>query len=83
MTSHEFLATLQVNNGWEIESITSDSLIEDAVSWDSMAILGFLAAADKQLGVHVNADKVVAARTVGELLSLVATGISEIENKHQ
>jgi acyl carrier protein len=77
MTSHEFLQILRENNGWDITSITNDSRIEDAVSWDSMAILGFLAASDKHLNINANADEVIAANTIGELFSLIAGGLTD------
>lgn len=77
MTSHEFLKVLQENNGWDITSITNESRIEDAVSWDSMAILGFLAASDKYLSINANADEVIAANTIGELFLLIKGGLTD------
>jgi len=77
VTSHEFLSILQTDYGWETESITDESRIEEAIQWDSMEILGFISAADRHLAISVDAEKVVAATTIGELLVLVADGITK------
>ena len=77
MTSHEFLTLLQNDYGWETESITHKSRIEDAVQWDSLEMLGFISVADKHLAISVDAERVVTATTIADLLALVADGITK------
>lgn len=52
-----------------------EMLLNHLAGWDSMTAMGFLAMADKKYGVAVSAAKLLEAKTVADLASLV--GVSQ------
>jgi acyl carrier protein len=44
--------------------------------WDSMAILGFIALADEQLGAEVDPQAAAEAKSMGELVQLVRSHLA-------
>ncbi|WP_404431827.1 acyl carrier protein [Microbacterium lacus] len=47
----------------------------DALGWDSLANISFIADVDTATGVTIDADKLADARTIADLHALVNTGV--------
>lgn len=74
MQRAEFLKALQQDLAVE-EALTGNESLE-AISWDSMSSLSFVALADSKLGIHVSGDQLAGCRTVNDLLKVVASGLN-------
>lgn len=77
MTSQEFLEQLAEKMAWNIDEVSETAVLSELGLWDSMAVLGFIAAADKSLGINPSPDAIVGAKTVGDLLATVSEGLSD------
>lgn len=55
-------------------SLTIDSILADTPGWDSMAIMGFIAFADEELGVSPAPRAIVECETVADLLRITKVG---------
>lgn len=44
--------------------------------WDSLSNLTFIAEIDERLGIAINADELARAKTVGDLQTLIASGMA-------
>ena len=54
-------------------SVSGHELLTDLEGWDSMSVVGFLAAMDKHLSLEVSPKELINATSVADLLAL-ATG---------
>ena len=52
------------------KSINGAEKLADLASWDSLAILSFIATVDKSCGVRLKADQIYSCNTVNDLLTL-------------
>ena len=61
----------------EPNEISDDTVLADLPTWDSLAVLSFVALADSQLGVTVEGAKLSGCKTVSDLIALVPGAIVE------
>ena len=61
----------------EASAITGEMALKDLSSWDSLAMLSFVALADSQFGVVIEGSKLAACRTVDDLISLLPGKIQD------
>lgn len=52
-------------------TLNGNEKLNDLVSWDSLAVLGFIALVDKELDMSVSPDEINRAGTVNDLLMLL------------
>ncbi len=52
-------------------TITGTEQLADLENWDSLAVISFIALADEHFGTLVEGRKLTAAKTVGDLYTLV------------
>jgi acyl carrier protein len=71
MTRQEMLDQLAEIVEQDPGSISPASPLASLAGWDSLAVLGFIAAADKKAGVRLKAEQINACQTAGDLLKLV------------
>ena len=64
---------LEINRGTTKESDALSSL----TSWDSLAVLGFIAFVDHNFGKVLSPVDIMSAKTVGDLMGLVSSHINE------
>jgi len=61
----------------EVSAVTGELVLKDITSWDSLAMLSFVALADSQFGVVIEGAKLAACRTVNDLIALLPGKIEE------
>lgn len=71
MTRAEFYRLLDGITESAPGTIQGTESIDELEGWDSLAVVGFIAAIDKKLGTVVPARQLVEARTVQDLVALV------------
>ena len=71
MTPQDFYALLDDMLELDPATITGEERLKDLESWDSLAVISFIALVDEHFGVLVETDKLVAAETTAELYALV------------
>jgi len=52
-------------------TLSGDQALADIENWDSLAILKFMAAVDKRLGIALKPNKLIACETVEDLAALL------------
>lgn len=57
-------------------TIKGGEQLADLPAWDSLAVVGFIASMDKNLGASVSAAQLIEAKSVEDLLRLVVDRIS-------
>ncbi len=67
----EFITNLEALLEMQPDTLKSDSLLKDIPSWDSMAVVGFLAMADATYGKSVAPAAILKCATVSDLAALV------------
>jgi len=55
----------------DINSLVGDESLDSLDNWDSLAVISFIALADEELSIIVDADKLSSAESISDLLSLV------------
>lgn len=55
----------------DLEEFDKDTILEDMETWDSLAVLSFIALMNEKLGKQYHASEVTACRTVGDLLDMM------------
>jgi acyl carrier protein len=71
MTKSEFIT--QIEEMLEATpGVANENTPLDSMGWDSMSIVGFIAMADRKLGVSIPPAKLAKALTVADLIALVA-----------
>jgi acyl carrier protein len=58
-------------------TITGTEALAEIRGWDSLAILGFMAAVDRHFGIKISAVQVTNARTVADLTQIVAQKLTD------
>jgi|688.fasta_scaffold09041_5 acyl carrier protein len=71
MTKLQFLSKLELLFEADLGSIREADHLSRFDRWDSLTMMGFIAMVDEELGVTVPANKLVAATSVNDLVSLV------------
>jgi acyl carrier protein len=76
MTQQEFLRELEEVLEADAESIKGDETLADLGSWDSLAVMSFIAMVDENYGVTLAASKLASAKNVEDLIALLGDKIS-------
>lgn len=71
MTKQQFLSKLETVLEADAGSISGEQPLSGFERWDSLAIMGFIAMVDEELGVSVPPTKILSAVHVDDLVSLV------------
>lgn len=70
MKQEDFLAMIAEITELDSGSISMDSRL-DALSWDSLCDISFIAGVDRMTGLEINADHLAQSKTVADLYRLV------------
>ena len=52
------------------DTLSKDTELDSLPSWDSLAVIGYIALVDEEFSIIVDNDKLAAAKTVQDLLDL-------------
>jgi acyl carrier protein len=77
MTKQQFYAEIETILEMDPGSITGSEALSELESWDSLAVLSFMAMADTSLGVLVPASELAKCRTVPDLVNLFPGKIAD------
>ena len=72
MNRKDFLLALDEMLELDPGTLQGPEVLKEIDSWDSLAVISFIALADEKFNVVVEGEKLAAARTVDDLLALVA-----------
>lgn len=75
MTKTEFIAAIEDLVEVDLGTLTEESLLADIKQWDSLAVVGFIALVDENLGFTPAPSEIAASTTVGDLLRIAGSGI--------
>ncbi|KAA1054962.1 acyl carrier protein [Azospirillum argentinense] len=76
MDRKEFLLALDEMMELDAGTLTGAEDLESIDSWDSLAVISFIALVDEKLGHVVEGEKLVKAKTVGDLLGLAGIAVA-------
>ena len=71
MEKNAFLLHLDEMLELDPGTLTGEETLEDLESWDSLAVISFIALVDEQFGMVVEGQKLAQARTIGDLIALI------------
>jgi acyl carrier protein len=72
MTSKAFIERIEDLLEMEHGSLHEDDLLVNVEGWDSLVVMSFIAMVDETLGVVLKAPTIAAAKTIADLVALVA-----------
>lgn len=75
MTKKEFYEQLENILEMPAGSITGSEQLEELASWDSLAMVSFVAMADERLGATPGAERVQKSTSVADLVALMGDKI--------
>jgi len=75
MKKKDFLKVLEAHLEMNEGSIKGDEKLSALEAWDSLAVVGFIALADKLFNLEVPAHVVTSAETIGDLIGLLGSHI--------
>jgi acyl carrier protein len=58
-------------------SLTGEELLTDIPTWDSLAIIVFIALVDEKLGLMVEGEALANARTMNDVIALAGPGLED------
>jgi len=76
MDRKEFLLALDEMLELDPGTLTGAEELESIDSWDSLAVISFIALVDERLGHVVEGEKLVKAKTVDDLLGLAGIAVT-------
>lgn len=76
MNSKDFLLALDEMLELDAGTLTGGEVLADLDTWDSLAIISYIALVDEKLGRIVEGGKLAKARTVGDLLDLAGVTVA-------
>lgn len=76
MDRKDFLLALDETLELEPGTLTGDETLESLESWDSLAVISFIALVDEKLEIVVEGEKLARAKTVADLLALAGVTVS-------
>lgn len=76
MNRTEFLLALDEMLELDPGTLTGAEELETIDTWDSLAVISFIALVDEKLGHVVEGEKLVKARTVDDLLGLAGIAVA-------
>jgi acyl carrier protein len=71
MNKHEFLLLVDDIVEAEQGTIAETDVLQELEGWDSMAVMGLIAAVDEKFGVTLAPEKIAASRTVADIVTLL------------
>ncbi|MGR0188458.1 acyl carrier protein [Azospirillum aestuarii] len=75
MDRKEFLLALDEMLELDAGTLTGTEELDSIDSWDSLAVISFIALVDERLGHVVEGEKLVKAKTVDDLLGLAGIAV--------
>lgn len=75
MNTAEFLLALDEMLELDPGTLTGAEALEDLENWDSLAVISFIALVDEKLGLVVEGEKLVKAKTVADLLTVAGVAV--------
>lgn len=75
MTRNEFIAELETLVEVDAGTMTEETLLGDLERWDSLAVVGFIALVDENMGFTPSPKEISESKNVADLLKIVASGI--------
>lgn len=75
MNTTDFLLALDEMLELDPGTLTGGEALEELENWDSLAVISFIALVDEKLGLVVEGEKLVKAKTVADLLSLAGVAV--------
>jgi len=76
MTRKEFLLALDEMLELDSGTLTGAEVLADIDSWDSLAVISFIALVDEKFGTVVAGEQLARAETVDDLLALVGEQVA-------
>ncbi|MDQ2106405.1 acyl carrier protein [Azospirillum isscasi] len=76
MDRKDFLLALDEMLELDAGSLTGAEELESIDTWDSLAVISFIALVDERLGHVVEGEKLVKAQTVDDLLGLAGIAVA-------
>ncbi len=77
MTRQEFLSEVEALMEVSPGTLKGDDVLADHPEWDSMRVLGFIVMVEEQMHQVVDGAAVAKAKTVNDLLGLVAAHLQK------
>lgn len=75
MNTTDFLLALDEMLELDPGTLTGTEALEDLENWDSLAVISFIALVDEKLGLVVEGEKLVKAKTVADLLTIAGVAV--------
>ncbi|WP_298370002.1 phosphopantetheine-binding protein [Azospirillum sp.] len=76
MDRKDFLLALDEALELDPGTLTGEETLESLESWDSLAVISFIALVDETMGVVVEGEKLAQAKTVADLLALAGVAVA-------
>jgi len=76
MDRKDFLLALDETLELEPGTLTGAETLESLDSWDSLAVISFIALVDEKLNIIVEGEKLAQAKTVADLLALAGVTVA-------
>jgi acyl carrier protein len=77
MTINDFLLSLDQLLELEPGTVKGTESLDSLESWDSLAIISFMALVDEHFGVALQARQIAESKTVGDLIGLLGERITK------
>lgn len=76
MTRQDFLLLLDELLELDPGTLNGSEVLADLEMWDSLAVISFIAMVDEKLGLIVAGDQLTRAKTIDDLMALVAEKVA-------
>jgi acyl carrier protein len=76
MNKKEFIEKIEEIIEVDTGDLTGEENLADLEDWDSLAVMGFIAMVDSQLGMTIEAARIGECKTVNDLVALVQDKLS-------
>jgi acyl carrier protein len=71
VTKKELIEMLEEIVEAEPNTLTGEERLEDLQSWDSLAVVNFIAVVDENFGLTLEPKKIMESETINQLISLL------------
>ena len=71
MTKKELIEMLEEIVEAEPNTLTGEERLEDLQSWDSLAVVNFIALVDENFGIILSPEKIMKSETINQLILLL------------
>jgi acyl carrier protein len=76
MTRHDVLRLLEETLDLPADTLQGGERLRDLEAWDSLSAVAFIAMVDQKFGLPLPGNRVVACRTVDDLIGLLGDAVS-------